>query len=158
MPEVEPEAPVYELPEDRVDDPREHAEWFRRLPESARDELRDRWRAAERRGASVVERRRDTWRRYVLECVVLFWLAVVVYGPWSFVSLVVATFVGAAAGAAAARLRAGAHRYPWLVASGYLVFTVLTGYFHLLAFLGIVSFAALLGFSHEQMRQDGREA
>ena len=46
-------------------DPREQQEWFQRLPQHAQDEFRDKWLEDAERMEEILERRRDTHRRYI---------------------------------------------------------------------------------------------
>ena len=55
------------MAEDREHDLREQEEWFHRLPEHAREEMRDRWRAQEAGTQKVRETRRLTTKRHVVE-------------------------------------------------------------------------------------------
>ena len=56
MPE-QAEAPVYHTPTDRAHDPREHEEWFLRLPEHGKQEMRRLWRNQEGHTPERRERR-----------------------------------------------------------------------------------------------------
>ena len=151
-------ARVYEIPLDRAHDPREEAEAFQRLPESMKDELRDRWRDVE--GCSVKMRalRRFSIKSYVIEMMAVFAffeLFAMLRHFWIFLP---ALAVGAVTGYVAGKLRAGPSSYPWIAGVGYVLLSLTGAGSNLFAWVAIVSISALLGYSHTLKRFDRTES
>ena len=151
---------VHEIPEDRIDDPREHEEWFCRLPVHGREELRRRWRIAEGIGAEYRDTRARTTRRYVLEGAALFAvfdLLVAFFTSFHAGRFLIAAIVGAGFGWVSRRLYVGRFGYGALGAFLYCLiyqWLVLLLPFHFVMFIGI---ATLLGAGHELQRADRSE-
>ena len=116
--ENEAVATVHEIPEDREHDPREQEEWFHRLPEQAREEMRDRWRAHEHGTQKVRETRRLTTKRYVTEGAAIAAFCAVLVGAGIF-GLILAALVGGVMGAIARAARLTRFGYGALAAVAY---------------------------------------
>ncbi|MHC4954243.1 MAG: hypothetical protein ACYTGZ_10155 [Planctomycetota bacterium] len=148
---------LHEIPEDRAHDAREHAEEFQRLPEEAKDDLRDRWRRAEGQTVRMKTLRRYSIRGYVIEMMVtfvFFHFFVILFHPWI---LPVAIVIGGLTGWVAAKLRAGTSLYPAITFAGYLLMVMLGAGANPFAALSLVSLSALLGYSHTMRRFDQAE-
>jgi len=157
-----PEPPsVLLVPEDRIKDPRELAPSFARLPDHAKEELRDRWRAQEGVHGKQVLRRKETSHRWVIEGASVFFLSVALFLVPTGLGLLLAAAVGGAIGYAAARVKPGALRYGVLFAAFYAAFAGFWGFKSL--FLGILSIpfvfgvAAALATTHRLQRFDSTE-
>ena len=151
-------APVYEIPLDRAHDPREEAEAFQRLPESMKDELRDRWRDVEGSSVKMRELRRYSIKSYVIEMMAVFAffeLFAMLRHFWIFLP---ALAVGAATGYVAGKLRAGPSSYPWIAGVGYVLLSITGAGSNLFAWVAIVSISSLLGYSHTLKRFDRTES
>ena len=151
---------VHEIPEDRVHDPREEAEWFCRLPEHAREEYRDRWRVQEVGTQKVQETRRQTTTRYVVEGTAITVFCAILIGP-GFWTLILAPLVGGAMGAVARALRLLRFGYGALAAIVYPLFFVVpltaAGAFQLFHGVIFVTLFAMAGAMHELQRFDSSE-
>ena len=144
---------VFEIPEDRAHDPREQEGGFLRLPEDAKDELRDGWRFTERLRAEVKSRRKRTVRVYMVESVIL--LAVLtVFTPQA---IPLAAVIGVGCGWLGWKLRAGTLIYGWVGALGYALVMALTGVLNLFAFALAAFGFGLLGMIHQLQRADRTE-
>lgn len=141
-----------EVPADRAHDPREQAEWFERLPEHARGELRDLWRRAELSEAEAKKLRFRVRRRYVAESLLLFLVAAAM-PPFTGHPLVVAV-VGTSVGAVASLLRAGPFLYCVVGAVGS---ALAFGPWQFFALCFVASGSAALGAIHEFQRADRTE-
>jgi hypothetical protein len=164
--EATPVAPAKEprvlaIPEDRIEDPREQVEWFGRLPEHAKEELRERWRGQEGTRGDQKRRRKDTTLRWILEGGALLLLAEAVLQKPTLLGLALASAAGAAVGWAGALLKPGALRYGVLVALVYAVFGAVAGSRHMAYYVIslpiIFGVAAALGTTHRVQRFDGTE-
>ncbi|MGQ0612309.1 MAG: hypothetical protein ACT4PV_00965 [Planctomycetaceae bacterium] len=141
-------------------DPREGQEWFLRLPQEAREELRDAWRTQAEGERDLARRFRRTLGRTVLELCALFLFAELLLGaPPSAGSALAALAAGALTGVGCAFLRPG--QFPMMVAvlPGHLLVRVLFGWGGVLSesctLILLMPIAALLGLSHEMRRADG---
>ena len=110
--ETEAASTVHEIPEDREHDLREQEEWFHRLPEHAREEMRDRWRAQQAGTQKVRETRRLTTKRYVAEGAAIAAFCAVLAGS-GFFGLILAALVGGVMGAIARAARFTKERIAW---------------------------------------------
>ncbi len=149
---------VYEIPLDRAHDPREEAEAFRRLPESMKDELRDRWRDVEGTSDTMRTLRRNSIKSYVIEMAAVFAffeLFAMLRHFWIFLP---ALAVGAVTGCVAGKLRAGPSSYPWIAGVGYVLLSFTGAGSNLFAWVAIVSISSLLGYSHTLKRFDRTES
>jgi hypothetical protein len=158
---ADPEQPVYHIPEDRVHDPREEEEWLHRLPEHARDELREVWRTQEGQGRLQKFRRKETTKTYVVEAAVVFMvLELLLQSPTRY-HLLAAGIFGAAAGALAALVRASAPSYALFFTTVYLLFGFVAGSRHwayyVLASLIVMCLGAMLGRMHTLQKFDGSD-
>jgi len=138
-------------------DPREEAEWFQRLPEHAKAEFRERWRAESGRNEQQHARRRRTEVRYLVEGVLLF--AVLEFlmigaGAGRLLFLVVP---GGLLGWICSRIRANRWTYVGVGVAFYFAVYGLLGLFALGHFIVFVCVATALGFTHEMLRADGSE-
>jgi len=148
---------LHAIPADRAHDPREHAEAFLRLPDDAKDDLRDRWRIAEGQTDRMKGLRKNSIRGYVIEMAVTFVIFnafVILFHP---IVLLVALVVGGLTGWVAGRFRAGTSLYPAIAGCGYVVMMLLGAGANPFAALSIVSLTALLGYSHSMRRFDQTE-
>jgi len=157
-----PEPPsVLSVPEDRMGDPREAAPSFARLPDHAKEELRDRWRAQEGVHGKQILRRKETSHRWVVEGATLFFLSVALFQVPARLGLVLAAAVGAAIGFLAARVKPGALSYGFAFSVCYVAFGAFSGFKSL--FYGILSIplvfglAAALATTHRLQRFDSTE-
>jgi len=144
-------------PPTREPDAREETEWFRRLPEHAKEEFRERWRAEEGRTDRQLERRRHTEIRYLVEGVMLFAFLEFVFIGLSAGRLLLLFVPGLALGWICFRIRADRWRYAAVALPFHLAVYGIFGLFaawHLVVFLCV---AAALGFGHELQRADGSE-
>jgi len=141
----------------REPDAREQAPWFRDLPEHAKEEFRERWRAEEGRAELRLARRRSTEVRYIVEGVMLFAVLEFLFFGLGVGRLLLLTVPGTLLGWVAHRIRADRWRY---LALAIPLYVVVYGAFSLFAVWHFVVFsglAAALGFSHEMLRADGSE-
>ena len=113
---------VYYLPEDRAHDPREHEEWFLRLPEQAKQEFRERWSREEQHRPEFLAKRRRTLRLQVGEGALFFLVIFVFFFHTSVGDGAKAILAGAGLGLVAWKIRAGPYEYAVLGCFGYLVF------------------------------------
>jgi hypothetical protein len=149
---------LHEIPLDRAHDPREEAEAFQRLPESMKDELRDRWRDVEGSSDTMRALRSYSIKSYVLEMMAVFAffeLFAMLRHFWIFVPALV---VGALTGYVAGKLRAGTSSYPWIAGVGYVLLSLTGAGSNIFAWVAIVSIASLLGYSHTLKRFDRTES
>jgi hypothetical protein len=155
------EPKVAMVPEDRLDDPRELAPSFARLPDHAKEDLRNRWRRQEGVHAEQVVRRKDTTHRWVAEGAAIFFVAVALLQMPTRLGLVVAAAVGAGLGAVASRLKPGPLVYGFFFAAVYALFGAFSGFKNLV--WGIISIpivfgvAAALATTHRLQRFDRTE-
>jgi hypothetical protein len=161
-PAVVPDPTVVLVPEDRMHDARETAPLFARLPEHAKEDLRDRWRAAEGSRAEQVVRRGETSHRWVVEGAALFCVSVGLFQTPSRLELLFAALAGAGIGWAAARAKPPPLLYGVLFATAYTFFGAVTGGFGGLLYavfsLGIVFGVAMaLAATHRLQRFDSTE-
>jgi hypothetical protein len=146
-----PEHPVQEP------DAREQTPMFRSLPEHAKEEFRERWRAQDGRTERQVKRRIGTEVRYVIEGVMLFALLEFLFFGLGVGRLALLTVPGIAMGWICHKIRADRWRY---VGVAFLFYVAVYGAFglflvgHFIVFIGV---AAGLGFTHEMLREDGTE-
>ncbi|HEX5136145.1 MAG TPA: hypothetical protein VFY93_04175 [Planctomycetota bacterium] len=152
---------VVQVPEDRLHDHREIAPLFARLPEHAKEDLRDRWRAAEGKGAEQVVRRKDTSHRWVVEGAALFFLSVALLQTPTRPELILAAFAGAAIGWGAARVKPPPLSYGLVFATAYGLFGAFSGFKNLIFALisvGVVfGVAVALAATHRLQRFDSSE-
>jgi hypothetical protein len=152
---------VVEVPEDRLDDPREQAPLFAQLPEHAKEDLRDRWRAAEGARGDQVLRRKDTALRWVAEGTALLFLAEALMHTPTRVGLLLAAGVGAATGAFGAAAKPGPLRYGFVFMAAYIVFGALLGSRHIAYYLItspiLLGLAGALATTHRLQRFDSSE-
>jgi len=161
--------PLHHVPEDRVGDPRENEDWFRRLPAPMQDELRERWRHEEGAGARQRARRHRNVRLYALESAVVYVLLMAVFAAFRFDVLVFAAAFGAGAGALSAVLRLATPAFAAVFFAGFTAAVLLSGLFtdastnpgsflHAV-FLSIftLGIGSALGLSHRLQRFDGSE-
>jgi len=161
-PSAQTEEPaVFAIPEDRIDDPREQVPWFGRLPEHAKEDLRERWRAQAGAAGEQKERKRVTKRRWVAEAAAVFFLAEAVLQSPSLPGLAVATTVGVAVGWAGALLKPGPLRYGAIAAVAWVLFGAFAGSRHLAYYVIsipiVLCVAAAFGVSHRLDRFDATE-
>jgi hypothetical protein len=149
---------VYEVSVQESDDPREREEWFLRLPEHAKAEMRGRWSAQAGRSVAQKARRRSTTLRYLIEGMALFVLPLLSFYPLTAHTLLLAVAVGLGVGFVAARIRAGVYRYSGVAIAGFLVFTLAIGWVNILAAFWFVGIGCLLGVGHTLQKFDGSEA
>ncbi|MHC4549343.1 MAG: hypothetical protein ACYTEZ_11265 [Planctomycetota bacterium] len=143
------------VPTPRVD-PREHQDWFRRLPPHAQEEMRERWLRQAEREIHMEQRRQTTYLRYVLEAGVAFALAEIVMAPAA--GIAVATVLGCIVGVVAAHFRASTYSYAWIGLMGYLLYFLLTPWGNIFSFIFLVGVCGALGAIHYLQRHDGSEA
>ena len=148
----------YCTPEERAHDPREHQEWFLRLPEHFKEELRRLWRGSEDATAQHRERRTRTTNRYLIEGVAFFVIVYWVFYPFGAYGLLLTAVTGLVVGCANAYLRAGAYQYGWVCAIGYAVFGLMfLGWLSIFPFLFSTCGGTVLGVGHTLNRQDFTE-
>lgn len=158
---ADPEHPVVHIPEDRAHDPREEERWLHRLPEHARDELREAWRTQEGEGKRQKFRRKETTKTYVVEAAVVFMvLELLLQAPTRY-HLLAAGIFGAAAGGLAALVRASAPSYGLFFTVFYVAFGFVAGSRHwayyVLASLIVMCLGVMLGRMHTLQRFDGSD-
>ncbi|MFQ5845812.1 MAG: hypothetical protein ACE5JG_12585, partial [Planctomycetota bacterium] len=145
---------VHDIPEDRISDPREEEGWFRRLPEGAKRELRDRWRTDEGRLSTIQGRWRARNVRYVVEGVGLLVVFEVLFGQATPLSFGAAAGVGAVMGLVCAALRAGRESYLVAgVAAHCLLGLIAYGRAFHLGLLQYVAYGALCLLPIDDIRQ-----
>jgi len=138
-------------------DPRESADWFRRLPEHAQEDMRQRWKIAAGASRRQIERRKATEIRYLVEAVILFAVC-----EWMLVGLTISRLFllvvpGVALGWICHKIRADRWRYPLVAVAFYVATYGLLGMYAPWHFVVFVCFASAIGFSHEMQRADGSE-
>jgi hypothetical protein len=141
----------------REPDAREQASWFRNLPEHAKEEFRERWRAEEGRAELRLARRRSTEVRYIVEGVMLFAVLEFLFFGLGVGRLLLLAVPGTLLGWISYRIRANIWKY---VAVAFPLYLAVYGAFGLIMVGHLVVFvcvAAALGFSHEMLRADGTE-
>jgi hypothetical protein len=152
---------VHDVPEDRVQDPREDDEWFRRLPERAKQEMRGRWRTQDLQGAQIRELRKVSTWRYVAQGAALLLIIETVFAPSSWARTGAALLAGAALGFACALVRAGRDGFVALGIPCYLGMRFVFGFgsylYEFFVALLFISLCAIIGFSHESRRWDASE-
>jgi hypothetical protein len=140
---------------------RERAEWFARLPEHAKEELRDRWLAQEGVRGDQVLRRKETAYRWVVEGAVLFFLAVALLQTPSRLGLILAAVIGAAIGRVAALVKPPPLLYGVAFSAVYAMFGAFSGFrglvFGILSVPIVLGLAAALGTTHRLQRFDSSE-
>ena len=146
---------VFVIPEDRMEDPREQEDWFARLPDEAKDELRDRWRMEEGKAPVQAQRRMTTLNRYVLEGLILFGTMELLFGTT--LSCLLAAVVGGIAGYVAGRIRSGSMRQGIVFAVAYMPLLLVVPRPNLFGLLLVASAGSLLGSMHNIQRFDGSE-
>lgn len=140
---------------------RERAEWFARLPDHAKEEIRDRWRAQEGVRGHQVQRRKETSHRWVVEGAALFFLSVAILQMPSRLGLVLAAVIGGAIGRVAALVKPGPLVYGIVFSAACAIFAAFSGFRNLVC--GIISIpivfglAAALGTTHRLQRFDSSE-
>ena len=146
---------------DRVSEPEtgcENQEWFQRLPEHARDDMRAVWEKRKGQSAEQQERRRRTTKRYLIEGPCLFVAVVGLFFTMNVSALLFAAVVGGGVGAVAARRRACTYQYGAFSAIGYVAYSGLfIGGLSIFPFLFVTAFGALLGLGHQLNRYDFTE-
>lgn len=157
-----PEPPsVVEVPADRLEDARELAPSFARLPDHAKAEMRDRWRKQEGVHGEQVLRRKDTSHRWAAEGAGLFFLSAALLLLPTRLELLLAAVLGAAIGYAASRVKPTPLVYGLVVSAAYLLFGACTGFSNLV--YGILSaplilcVAMALAMTHKVQRFDSTE-
>ena len=157
-----PEPPsVVEVPQDRLDDAREVAPSFARLPDHAKSELRDRWRTQEGVHGEQRERRKETSHRWTVEGAALFFLSVALQMMPTRLELLIAGALGAAIGYAASRVKPSPLIYGLVFSAAYAAFGAFTGFGNLV--LGLFSIplvlcvAIALALTHRIQRFDSTE-
>lgn len=157
----EPAAPVYDIPDDRAHDAREQIEWFQKLPEHAKDDIRDAWCRQDGEHRLQKERRRHTSKVYVWEAAAAFVLLEFVLMSPSFMNLIVALLFGAAAGALTALFRSSAGSYCLVFTTFYIAFGLTGGsqhiFYYVLGGIIVACVGAALGRVHTLQRFDGTE-
>jgi hypothetical protein len=157
----EPEFPVYDVPEDRAHDAREEEEWVHRLPEHAREDLREAWRTQEGEGRKQKKRRKETTKVYVVEAAIAFMALEVLLQAPSLLSLVAAGLFGAGAGGVAALFRSSAPSYGAVFTGFYVLLGLVAGSRHVayyvLASLIVMCVGVALGRMHTLQKFDGTE-
>jgi len=152
---------VFVIPEDRLDDPREQVPWFGRLPDHAKEDLRERWRAQVGASGEQKERKKVTTQRWIAEAVALLALAEVVLQKPTPASFLIAAALGVPVGWAGARLKLGAIRYGFVAACAWLLFGAFAGSRHfayyVISVLIVFCVAAAFGVSHRLDRFDATE-
>jgi hypothetical protein len=139
-------------------DPREDQEWFRRLPEHAREELRAGWRAKRAAEAESRARARRLTVRYIGEAAFVFALVTVVFQPFSIEGILRAAVFGALAGGAARALLAEALAYGAVALVAYAFHSGLaTGLVGFADTVACVVLCTAAGQMHALQRADGRE-
>jgi len=138
-------------------DAREEAEWFQRLPEHAKSEFRERWRAERGRSEKQLERHRRSEVRYMVEGVLLFAGLEFLFFGLSAGRLLVLAVPGVLLGWICSRIRANRWTYAGVGVVFYLVLYGLLGLFAVGHFIVFLCVAAALGFTHEMLRADGSE-
>lgn len=141
----------------REPDAREQAEWFRNLPEHAKEEFRVRWRAEEGRDELRFARRRATEVRYIVEGFMLFAVLEFLFFGLGLGRLLLLTVPGTLLGWISFRIRANIWKY---VAVAFPLYLAVYGAFGLIMvghFIVFICLAACLGYSHEMQRADGSE-
>jgi len=148
---VQAEPPV------REPDVREQASWFRNLPDHAKEEFRERWRAEEGRAEFRFARRRSTEVRYIVEGFMLFAVLEFLFFGLGVGRLLLLTVPGILLGWISYRIRANIWKY---MAVAFPLYLAVYGAFGLVMvghFIVFICVAAGLGFSHEMQRADGSE-
>lgn len=152
---------VFVVPEDRMDDPRERSEPFARLPDHAKEELRDLWRGQEGVRGDQVVRRKETALRWVLEGAGLFYGAVWLFQTPSQLGLMIAGALGGAIGLGAARAKPAPLVYGLVFCTAYALFGAVSGsssgFFAILSVPMVFGAAAALGVTHRIQRFDSTE-
>jgi hypothetical protein len=133
---------VVRVPEDRLHDAREAAPHFARLPEHAKEDIRDRWRAAEGARGDQILRRRDTTHRWAVEGAGLFFLSVALLQMPTRLGLILAACAGAGIGSVAARVKPAPLVYGLAFSTAYALFGALSGFRNLV--YGILSIPIVL--------------
>jgi len=138
-------------------DAREQADWFERLPEHAKSEFRERWRAESGRSEKLRERRRSTDVRYLVEGVLLFAGLEFFFFGLGAGRLLLLVLPGGLLGWICSRIRANRWTYVLVAVAFYFGVYGLLGLFAVGHFIVFVCVAAALGFTHEMLRADGSE-
>jgi len=154
---TEPLAQPYYIPEECCDDPREFEDWFLRMPEFAKDEMRVRWRAQAGHLKAAIERRKRTRKRYLTEGVIVFLVSDILFwviaGDMPFLGVL----IGLAVGFVAFQVRAATYTYASLGVIGYVMLSLLTGWWNIVSLVWILCSCTVLGMSHQMQRFDGSE-
>lgn len=138
-------------------DAREQAPWFRNLPDHAKEEFRERWRAQEGRTDRQLQRRKGTEVRYVIEGIMLFAVLEFLFFGLSVGRLALLTVPGTLLGWISYKIRADIWRYVAVAFPLYLAVYGALGLFAVGHFIVFICGAAALGFTHEMLRADGTE-
>ena len=141
----------------REPDTREQASWFHNLPDHAKEEFRERWRADDGRAERLIERRRGTELRYLVEGIMLFAVLEFLFFGLGVGRLLLLTVPGTLLGWIAHKIRADRWRY---VAVAFPLYLLVYGAFGVLAvghFIVFICAATALGLTHEMLRSDGTE-
>lgn len=162
--QVEGEAPepqVIEVPEERIDDPRERVPWFARLPADAKEEIRARWQKQEGVHGEQVVRRKETAHRWVVEGAALFFLSVALLQTPTRLGLMLAAALGGALGWTASRVKPGPLVYGIAFSAAYAAFAAFSGFkslvFGVLSVPIVFGLAAALAATHRLQRFDSSE-
>lgn len=152
---------VAEVPADRIHDEREEAPLFARLPEHAKEDLRDRWRAAEGSRTDQVARRKDTALRWVVEGALLLGLAEGLMHIPTRLGVLLAVGIGAATGAFGAIAKPGAVRYGAVFMVVYMAFGLILSdhafVYYLMTAPLLLGLAGALAATHRVQRFDASE-
>jgi hypothetical protein len=101
-----------------VSESREQEDWFQRLPEHAKEDMRERWERSAFHNDEIKHRCARTRRRYVLEAtawfVIVFWM----FHVWTWDGALLAAAAGSVVGLMAFFIRAGVFHYGPLGALG----------------------------------------
>lgn len=158
---TEPAAIAHDVPADRLDDPREIAPAFARLPDHAKAEMRDRWRMQEGVHGEQVERRKETSHRWAAEGAGLFSLSVGLLMMPTRLELLIAAVLGAAIGYAASRVKPAPLMYGLAFSAAYAAFGACSGFRNLVYGLFsiplVLCIAMALAMTHRIQRFDSTE-
>jgi hypothetical protein len=157
----EPPSVVVDVPEDRLDDARELAPSFARLPDHAKAELRDLWRRQEGVHGEQRERRKETSHRWAAEGAGLLLVSVALLMMPTRLELLLAGVLGAALGYAASRLKPSPLMCGFVFAAAYVAFGGCTGFrnfaYGILSIPIVLCLAAALATTHRIQRFDSTE-
>ena len=155
MPQVPPSVDEIEPP---VRVGCEDEEWYQRLPDHAKEEMRLVWEKRMGHSQEQDERRRRTTRRYLIEGVALFVVTIWLFYSVNLVVLLIAALVGGGVGALVSWRRARTYQYMLISGLGYVAFIALVGGWpSIFPFLFMICGGALLGLGHQLNRFDFTE-